>query len=132
MWAFSIIFGREQGLGLRSGIAIAWRRLGEAWRRSDKGSTRAWRRLDEGLAKGWRKLGKGLARAWRGLGKGLAITMTMMMMMEMAIPYDLLSAEKRYNLDLLVNYTRNFSVIFEGDTIRASRDRARTVGMLSG
>ena len=56
----------------------------------------------------------------------------MMMTMEMAIPYDLLSVEKRYNLDLLVNYARNFSAILEGDTIRASRDRARTVGMLPG
>jgi hypothetical protein len=54
----------------------------------------------------------------------------MMMMMEMAIPYDLLSAEKRYNLDLLVNYTRNFSAIFEGDTIRAPR--GSTVGVLPG
>jgi hypothetical protein len=90
------------------------------------------RRLGKGLARAWRGLGEGLARAWRGLGEGLAITMTMMMTMEMAIPYDLLSAEERYNLDLLVNYTRNFSAIFEGDTIRASRDRARTVGMLPG
>jgi hypothetical protein len=100
--------------------------------RLGEGLTRVRQGLGEDSTKAWQRVGESLAKAWRGLGEGLAITMTMMMIMEMAIPYDLLSAEKRYNLDLLVNYTRNFSVIFEGDTIRASRDRARTVGMLSG
>jgi len=90
----------------------------------------ACRGLVEGLSRAWQRLGEGfgesLARAWWGLDDGLAMTMTMMVTMKMAIPYNL------FQSGLVGEIRTQLSAIFEGNAIRAPRDRACTMGVLPG
>jgi hypothetical protein len=48
------------------------------------------------------------------------------------VSYDPLSAQKSYNLGLLMWCVRNFSAIFHVDPSKTPGDRARTVGGFPG